>query len=215
MAWLRAIFWLPICATLTLGASVPRADESPEPEPASLVVENLHAALLDAMKHARQLGYEGRRAALTPVVSASFDFPFMARLALGRGWRNLDESDQNRWVEAFESLSLSTYAARFDGWSGQAFETIEVTDADHGTRLVKTRLLIPDDDDVQLHYRLRENADGWRIIDIYLGGTVSEVALRRSEFSSVFQRQGFDALLGRLQAKIESYAAGAVASPST
>ena len=116
MAWLRAIFWLPICATLTLGASVPRAEESPEP--ASLVVENLHAALLDAMKHARQLGYEGRRSALTPVVSASFDFPFMARLALGRGWRNLDESVQNRWVGAFQNLSLSTYAARFDGWSG-------------------------------------------------------------------------------------------------
>ena len=118
MAWLRAIFWLPICATLTLGAAVPRADESPEP--ARLVVENLHAALLDAMKHAREPGYEGRRAALTPVVGQSFDFPFMARLALGRGWRDLEESDQNRWVRAFENLSLSTYAARFVGWSCQA-----------------------------------------------------------------------------------------------
>jgi phospholipid transport system substrate-binding protein len=198
---------------LTLGAAVPRADEAPEP--ASLVVEKLHASLIDVMKRAGELGYEGRRAVLTPVVGESFDFPFMARLALGRGWRSLEESDQNRWVGAFENLSLSTYAARFNGWSGQAFETIEVTDADHGTRLVKTRLLLPEEDDVQLHYRLRENADGWRIIDIYLDGTVSEVALRRSEFSSVFARQGFDALLSRLQAKIESYAAGAVASPST
>jgi phospholipid transport system substrate-binding protein len=198
---------------MTFGAAVPRADEAPEP--ASLVVENLHAALIDVMKRAQDLGYEGRRTVLTPVVGESFDFPFMARLALGRGWRSLEESDQNRWVDAFENLSLSTYAARFNGWSGQAFETLEVTDADHGTRLVKTRLLLPDEDAVQLHYRLRENADGWRIIDIYLDGTVSEVALRRSEFSSVFDRQGFDALLSRLQAKIESYAAGAVASPST
>jgi phospholipid transport system substrate-binding protein len=213
MAWLRAISWIPVCAILTFGAAVPRADDGPEP--ASQVVENLHAALLDTMKRAEELGYDGRRSALTPVVRESFDFPFMARLALGRGWRSLEEGDQSRWVGAFEDLSLSTYAARFDGWSGQAFEMIEVTDADHGTRLVKTRLVIPDDDPVQLHYRLRENADGWRIIDIYLDGTVSEVALRRSEFSSVFERQGFDALLSRLQAKIESYAAGAVASPST
>lgn len=213
MACLRAISWIPVFTILLIGAGTPRADDTAEP--ASQVVESLHAALLGVMKRADDLGYEGRRAELAPVVDRSFDFPFMARLALGRGWRALEEPDRDRWVGAFENLSLSTYAARFDGWSGQSFETLGVADADHGTRLVKTRLLLPDEDPVQLHYRLRESTDGWRIIDIYLDGTVSEVAMRRSEFSSVFERQGFDALLSRLQAKIESYAAGAVASPST
>ena len=36
---------------------------------------------------------------------------------------------------------------------------------------------------------------GWRIVDIYLNGTVSELALRRSEYSALIQREGFEALL--------------------
>lgn len=212
MAPRRAISWLVICALLLLGAP---ASGTAEEEAAAPVVESLHAALIDVMKRAEGLGYEGRREVLTPVVGRSFDFPFMARLTLGRGWRTLDEAEQARWVAAFEDFSLSTYAARFDGWSGQSFETLGVEEADHGTQLVKTRLLIPDDEAVQLNYRMRRNGDGWKIIDVYLNGTVSEVALRRSEFSSVFEREGFGALLARLQAKIESYAAGAVAAPST
>lgn len=214
MVVLRAISSIAVCSILALAAPSLGAGGDVE-DPAAQVVERLHASLLEAMKHADEMGYQGRRELLEPVLGQSFDFPFMARLALGRGWRALDEADRTRWVGAFEDLSLSTYAARFDGWSGERFETLGVEDADHGTRLVKTRLLIPNDDPVQLHYRLRENSDGWRIIDVYLNGTVSEVALRRSEFSSVFERQGFDELLGQLQAKIESYAAGAVASPST
>ncbi len=213
MALLRAISGVLVCVVLTLGATAPRAEETSDP--AAQVIEQLHASLMDVMKRADALGYEGRRDQLTPVVGASFDFPFMARLALGRGWRALEEDDRKRWVAAFEDLSLSTYAARFDGWSGQRFETLEVVEADHGTRLVKTQLVLSDEEPVQLHYRMRDSGQGWRIIDVYLNGTVSEVAMRRSEFSSVFQRQGFDALLGRLQAKIDSYAVGAVASPST
>ncbi|MEN8185232.1 MAG: ABC transporter substrate-binding protein, partial [Myxococcota bacterium] len=174
MAPFRASCGIVVCALLLMGADAQSSEPSPEPQG---VVEQLHASLLDVMKRADELGYDGRYEALTPVVRRSFDFPFMARLALGRDFRSLEEPDQARWVAAFEELSLSTYAGRFDGWSGQAFETVEVEDAAHGTKLVKTRLLSPDEDPVLLNYRVRPSGS-WRIIDIYLGGTVSEVALR-------------------------------------
>ena len=47
-----------------------------------------------------------------------------------------------------------------------------------------------------------------RIIDVYMNGTVSEIALRRSEFSAVLERDGFDALLAELESKIASYRKG-------
>jgi phospholipid transport system substrate-binding protein len=43
---------------------------------------------------------------------------------------------------------------------------------------------------------------GWRIVDIYLNGTVSELALRRSEYSALIQREGFKALLAKLDERI-------------
>ena len=52
-----------------------------------------------------------------------------------------------------------------------------------------------------------ENPDGWKIIDVYMDGTVSELSLRRAEFSSVAKREGFNSLIQTLEAKIEKLAA--------
>ena len=188
---------------------------SAEPQEAGAVVESLHAVLLDVMKRADALGYEGRRRVLAPVLGESFDLALMARLVLGRGWRRLEEEERERWLTAFRELSFATYAARFDGYSGERFETEVVEPASHATVLVKTRLVRPDREPVVLHYRLRRNGGRWHIIDVYLNGTVSELALRRSEYTTVMKREGFDALVAELEVKITSYAAGEDPSPST
>ena len=185
-----------------------------QPAQAAAVVDRLHAALLDAMKRAGELGYAGRRESLAPVLAASFDFPFMSRLALGSEWRRLDETQRQRWVATFRDLSLATYAARFDGFSGESFVIDATEGAARDTVLVKTRLVRTDDEPVHLNYRLRRDGGSWRIIDIYMNETVSEVALRRSEFTEVLERSGFEALVAELETKIGSYASGAVPASS-
>ena len=66
-----------------------------------------------------------------------------------------------------------------------------------------TKIVVPDDEDVHLNYRLRQVDGEWRIIDIYLNGTISELALRRSEYSSVLKREGFEKLLTTLNDKVD------------
>ena len=63
----------------------------------------------------------------------------------------------------------------------------------------------PDDDNVELNYRMMESQPGWRVIDIYLKGTVSELALRRSEYSSMIKREGFEHLVLSLEDKISEW----------
>ncbi len=72
--------------------------------------------------------------------------------------------------------------------------------------MVLTKLVQPSDDDVELNYRLRETDAGWRVIDCYMNGTVSEVALRRSEYGAVLRRDGFDALLAAINTKSDELA---------
>ena len=201
-------------ATLALALASLPAPALADPAPAAGVVERLHAALLDAMQRADELGYAGRRELLEPVLAASFDFAFMSRLALGSEWRRLDDVQRQRWIATFQELSLATYAARFDGFSGESFATDATEPAARDTTLVKTRLVRADDEPVHLNYRLRQDGDGWRIIDIYLNGTVSEVALRRSEYAAVLERSGFEALVAELETKIGSYANGAMPASS-
>src|SRR3990170_824532 len=118
------------------------------------------AALPDAMQRADELGYPGRREVLAPVLAASFDFAFMSRLALGGEWRKLDDAQRRRWISTFQELSLATYAARFDGFSGESFATDATEPAARDTALVKTRLLRANDEPVHLNYRLRRDGEG-------------------------------------------------------
>ncbi len=172
------------------------------------VVESLHAALVGVMKEADALGYAGRFDRLEPVLGRTFDLDFMAEKSVGRHWKDLSPEDQKRLIATFRRFTLANYAGRFDGWSGQHFETVGEDVSTRGTVIVKTRLVDPQDEDVELNYRLRPVDDSWRIIDVYLNGTVSELALRRSENSSLVAREGIDSLLTALEERISELAAG-------
>ncbi len=172
------------------------------------VVERLHETLLSVMKEASTLGYEGRYARLQPQVAEAFDLAFMAEKSAGRYWRDFDDEQKRRWLDTFHRLTIANYAGRFDGYSGQHFETQGVQEAGFDTLLVRTKLVQPKDEDVEINYRLRKVDGQWKVIDIYLSGTVSELALRRAEYSSVLKRDGFDKLVDDLEAKINDLAKG-------
>lgn len=177
---------------------------------AKATVESLHATLLSAMKDAKQLGYQGRYTLIAPAVEKDFDLDFMARFVLGPDGKDLNPADQARWREAFERLTVATYAGRFTGWGGEQFLTLGEEPAAQDTMFVKTMLERPDAEDVQLTYRLRQVDGTWKIVDIYNKGTVSELALRRSDYSSVLKREGFEKLLQTVDAKVADYASGKI-----
>ena len=133
---------------------------------------------------------------------------FMAEKIAGRHWKSMSPEERARLVDAFSRYTIANYAGRFSGWSGQEFQRLGEEPSARGTVLVRTKLLDPEGDDVQLDYRLRHtDEDGWQIIDIYFNGTVSELALRRSEYSSLIKREGFQALLAALDERIAELAA--------
>ena len=87
-----------------------RAGETP-----AETVQTVNDALLHVMKNAEALGFQGRQAYLTPVLTETFDLPAMARLAAGRYWDRFDNDEKRNLVAYFTDLSISTFAARFDG----------------------------------------------------------------------------------------------------
>jgi phospholipid transport system substrate-binding protein len=196
--------WAVWIASIALVASVARADEAAP----TRVVGELHAELLRVMKESEALGFEGRYERLTPVLERCFDISFMAQKSVGRHWRTASEEEQTHLLGTFRRYLISNYAGRFTGYSGQEFETLGDEPALRDTVLVRTQIVDPEDGPVLLDYRLREVGGTWKIIDVYLNGTVSELALRRSEYSTVIQRDGMDGLLSALDEKIAKLASG-------
>lgn len=195
----------PVATSTDAAAEVP--GQAPGQAP-SAVATRFNRELLDVLRRSDALGYEGRFERLRHAIAVSFDLDFMAEKSLGRRWKELSEEDRRRWREAFTELVAATYAGRFHGYRGQHFETRAEEAGPHETALVATRLVDPKGDDVDITYRLRRADGGWRVCDVYLEGTVSELALRRSEFASVLDRQGVDALFAAVRKKIDSLRAG-------
>jgi phospholipid transport system substrate-binding protein len=165
-------------------------------------VQGLCDALISAMKQGPALGFAGRRQLLEPEIRRAIDLPLMTRLVLGPPWRSLTPDVQRQLVEAFSDYSISTYANRFNGYSGEQFSVDPApTRLDSGDVIVHTKLVTKDPDPVRLDYLMRSSGGAWKIIDVYLSGTISELAARRSEFSAVLRQGGAAALVEMLRKK--------------
>ena len=72
----------------------------------------------------------------------------------------------------------------------------------HGV-LVRTQIVRPNDAPVSINYILHDNDEAWQIRDVYLGGSISELATRRSEFTGILRSQGVDGLIAVLNKKAD------------
>lgn len=198
-------------AVLLLAVAANASAESPTPEgePAE-TVEAFHAVLIEVMKGGDEMGFDGRTKRLGAEMPGLFDVPFMAQKSVGRYWKSASPEEREKLIATFERFMVSNYAGNFDAYTGETFETVATVESTHGTKLVRTLLNAPNEV-VQLNYRLRPVDGKWRVIDVYLNGTVSELALRRSEYSSLIKREGFDSFLVTLDRKIGDLAANAPA----
>ena len=78
-----------------------------------------------------------------------------------------------------------------------------------GGTLITTEIVKSNGEPVRLNYLMRQNGGLWRIADVYLNGTISELATRRSEFGSILRAQGIDGLIAMLNTKADILAARA------
>ena len=171
---------------------------------AKQVVEKFQAELIAVMKNGKQLGYAGRYDKLNEPVSNSHDLTKIARIIVGKEWEKLSEAQQQQLVDVFIRLSIASYAHNFKDYSGESFVFDSEEETARGGVVVHSHLIIPDDKPVKFDYMLKEKGNSWRIINIIANG-VSDLALKRSEYTSILQREGFDALIAKINEKIDNY----------
>jgi phospholipid transport system substrate-binding protein len=168
------------------------------------VVEKFQAELIEVMKNGKQLGYAGRYEKLKDPVSNSHDLTKIARIVVGKEWEKLSEEQQQKLVDVFIRLSIASYAHNFKEYSGESFVFDSEEETARGGVVVHSHLVVPGEKDVKFDYMLKEKGPSWRIINIIANG-VSDLALKRSEYTAILQREGFDALIAKINEKIDNY----------
>ncbi len=184
----------------------------PGAAPAALpvaLIERFYATLLEVMKQAKRLSFDERYKRLAPAIEQAFDLGLMTRIAIGPGWAGLAADQQQRLSAAFARYIISNYANRFDDYGGERLEVSPKAVPNPNGVIVESRLVKSNGEPVNLNYLLRQDAAGsWKVIDVYLSGTISELATRRSEFSTVLQRNGVDALVQLIEQRSAALRAG-------
>ena len=174
------------------------------------VVERFHGALLAVMKEGEALGAKGRIAKLDPEVTRAFDLPRMIRIATGSFWRAASKDDRHALTQAFQRLSVGTYASHFKSFSGEAFETLGDGPGPRKTMLVRTQIVRGDGPPVPITYVLIRASGGdglWNIADVLLDNAISELAVKRSEYSRILKNDGVGGLIDVLNEKADQLTA--------
>jgi len=198
-------------AMLALAAMPLSAPAHAEPAPAIATVQQLYAALLAAMKSGRQTGFGQRFDALAPVIDQAFDLRAVLAVSVGQRWTDLPQDQQTRLLEAFRRYTVASYLANFDNYAGQSFTVSPETRALEADRLVVQSRVVPADGEAtRLDYVMQQTAAGWKIVDVLAAGSISRVAVQRSDFRHILSSGGGEALLASLQHKTADLSGGAL-----
>lgn len=189
---------------LFLIALAPLSVAAEAPTEAKKTVDLLNNTLIDVMKDAKQLGYQGRYKKLEPVVKQVFEFEAVSQIALGNHWKKLDKEQKKAFIEKLTDLSIATYAAQFNGYSGEEFKYDSAQDMKSDRVLLRYFLTSPDEKPIKFEYIVNQFGGQWHIINIIVDG-ISDLALKKAQYTSVIDREGFDTLLNKLSQKIADY----------
>ncbi|HKQ09962.1 MAG TPA: ABC transporter substrate-binding protein [Rhizomicrobium sp.] len=185
----------PAMPVMLPGAAVAQATQSADSSAAQ--VQGFYDALLASMKSGGSA--RSRYEKLKPAVEKAFDLPAMTATAVGPGWASFSEADKKALIDAFSRMTIANYAKNFDSYDGEKFTVEPASIARGSDRFVKSSLKTSKET-IAFNYRMHQAGSDWKVTDVYLAGNISQMAQKRSDFSSTLASGGPQGLAKRINA---------------
>lgn len=173
-------------------------------------IEQFYAALIAVMKAGKSAPFRQRFDALSPVIERTFDLDAILTGSVGPRWATLPPQLQSALKDAFRRYTIAAYVDNFDNFSGQRFEVHPDTTASGNDQIVRTRIVPASDEAHILDYVMRQAGGTWKVVDVLADGSISRVAVQRSEMRALLAQGGGPALVDRLQTKIAELSGGSL-----
>lgn len=198
-----------LVAAGTVCAVAARADEAADIcQPIIALYKGLEAG----MRAGHATPFSKRFDALAPVIDRVYDLETVLSVSVGLRWQTMPEVTRHQLADVFRRFTVASYVANFDSFDGEKFE-IQPTPRPSGKdQIVDTRIIPGSGDPIRMNYVMRRSDAGWRIVDVLLDGTISRVAVQRSDFRALLTKGDAEALIASLQRKVADLSGGTLGS---
>jgi phospholipid transport system substrate-binding protein len=197
-----------VCAAVRPGPSLAQVETGSRVAP----IVALDAALIAVMKASDRTPFMQRYQILAPVIDQVFDLDRVIKVSVGPYWAGLSSIQQETLELVFRRYTITTYVANFDTYSGEVANVSSVTRTVGAEQVVTSTLSAPGQDARRIDYVMGRNADTWKVQDILLDGTISRVAVQRSDFDELLSEGSAALLIRGLEQKISTLSGGAITS---
>ena len=196
---------------LALGGAVaaPRAPRAQDAQAVIAPINMLNNALLEVMKAGSGTPFVQRYRMLQPVVRRVFDLQEILRVSVGPAWDTIPTQMKGLLFDEFERYTVASYVANFNSYNGQSFQVSPTVRAlGNGQVVVNSRLLRTDGSSLALDYVMRRGPAGWQAVDVLTDGSISRVAVQRSDFRGLLSSGGTPALVAGLEHEVANLSSG-------
>lgn len=198
----RSLLRLALLAAVPIPALAAGADPTAP-------IKDLYAGLETLMRQGSAKPFSDRFHEIAPVIDRAFDLTTILARAVGARWTSLDDPARAQLFKAFRDFTVATYVANFDQYDGQKFQVLPQMRTVGADRIVATQIIRANGSPVRIDYVMRQGSSGWQVVDVLLDGSISRVAVLRSDFRSLLDKGGAPALMASLQRKTADLSGGA------
>ena len=162
------------------------------------------------MRAGRAVPFPDRFSNLGPVIDRVYDLTTVLRVSVGLRWPSFDSATRDSLMDAFRAFTIASFVANFDKYEGEKFEVLPDTRVVGVDQVVQTRIVAETGEPIRLDYVMQPSDAGWRVTDVLLDGTISRVAVQRSDFRALLAHGDAAELIASLRRKVAHLSGGTI-----
>lgn len=147
----------------------------------------------------KTLSKEIRNTNIVDVLTPTFDFELMAKLSLGKRWKQLSKEDRKRFITLYVKRMEQSYSSKLDSYSDEKVEIKELLQPKKN-RIILITDLVNKDEKLEIKYKFykpkkqKKYKDTWLIYDVEILG-ISILKADKAQFKEFLRTKTIHELM--------------------
>ena len=166
----------------------------------SKVLESVNVLHKSLIKISNKTIKSNNLALMDDVVKNSYNLEKMGKMIIGVNWKQMETKMKKEFINVFKRFISVNYFRRFNKINDLDFEHQSLRVIEDKFRLASV-ILIADNERIKIDYLLGLKNDQWKIFDVLLDGSISEIATKKSDFKKIINEEGVSGLIKNLSVR--------------